>query len=244
MTDEPIEPGQYRYTVTHAWNLGAHQRLRRDGTLSDLGLKYLLESVSERWVPAPPGQECTVRQGATGRYRWVVGDDEKAREAGIELPKPDRTELRVPCGSFPDGAWQRPSTEFLAALPRDPGELHARLRRDTAGKGRDPDPQVLVYVADVLRTGLVPAELRAALYRVLVEVPGLEVTERVANLDGREGTAYGISRTGRRHDVIVDPATGHLIGERRIAEEGDRVPAGTVTTYSAVSIPVVVDAIG
>ncbi|MCT2587341.1 CU044_5270 family protein [Actinophytocola gossypii] len=241
MTDDY---GQYHYIRTRGWHLSSHQRLSRaDGTLTDMGLTYLQETVVERWVPAPPEQECTQRNHTTGEYQWVVGDDEKAREAGLELPKPDTMELRVPCGDFPDGTWQRPSTGFLAALPRDPGALLDRLRRDTEGKRGDPDLRMLEYVADALQSGLVPAELRTALYRVLAEVPGVEVVERVPNLDGREGTAYGLSRAGRRREVFADPDTGHYLGERHVAEDEAQVPAGTVTSFTAVSLPVVVDSI-
>ena len=243
--DEPLRPGQYRYIVAHSWSLSTSHLVGSGGELSDLGLSYLAEATSELWVPADPAEECTLRRGATGKYRWLVGGDEKAREQGIELPKPDRTESRIPCGDFEGGAWQQPSDQFLASLPRDAGALHDRLRRDTEGRGSDPDLEVLVYVADVLRTGLVPADLRAALYRALAKVPGLEITEQVANLDGREGTAYGISRAGTRHDVIIDPVTGQFIGERQVDEDGRTgVPEGTVISSSSVSDPVVVDRIG
>jgi len=39
------------------------------------------------------------------------------------------------------------------------------------------DGEVIVYVADVLRSGLVPADLRAALFQVLKAVPGVDVSE-------------------------------------------------------------------
>ena len=186
-----------------------------------------------------------MHQGATGNYKWVVGNDEKAKEQGIELPKPDSSEMRIPCGDFEGGDWPQPSTGFLASLPRDAGQLYDRLRQDTAGRGQDPELEMLGYVADVLRDGLVPADLRAALYRALAKVPGLEITEQVANLDGHKGTAYGISGAGTRHDVIVDPATGQFIGERQIDEKGaSGVPAGTVIDYTSVSNPTVVDKIG
>ena len=43
--------------------------------------------------------------------------------------------------------------------------------------GSSVDGEVIVYVADVLRSGLVPADLRAALFQVLKAVPGADVTE-------------------------------------------------------------------
>jgi hypothetical protein len=244
-TDVPLGPGQYRYLATHTWGLSTSQLADADGNLSDMGLSYLSEVVSELWVPADPTQECLQRQGQTGKYKWVVGDDEKARAAGVELPKPESSDLRIPCGDFPDGWWQRPSTEFVASLPRDPGQLYDRLRRDTEGHGMDPDLEMLVYATDALSTGQIPADLRAALYRVLARVPGMTITEQVANLDGHKGTAFGISRAGMRQDVIIDPVTGDFIGGRLIDLDGvSGAPAGSVTSYSSVSAPVVVDQIG
>jgi hypothetical protein len=103
---------------------------------------------------------------------------------------------------------------------------------------------VVVTVADLLRSGLVPADLRAALYRALALLPGLEITEDVANLAGKHGTAFGIDGDIERQDLIIDPATGEFIGERTVALAGGPLyPAGTVTNFSSVSTTVV-DAIG
>jgi hypothetical protein len=244
-TDEPLGPGQYRYIVARSWNMSSSSMVGAGGDTTDMGFTYLVEGLRELWVPADPAAECTLRSTTGENYKWLVGSAEKAHEMGIELLKPERMEMRIPCGDFEDGAWQQPSIDFLASLPRDPDALYERLRRDTEGRGSDPDLEVLVYVADVLRTGQVPADLRAALYRTLAKVPGLEITERLANLDGHTGTAYGITRSGERNDVIVDPATGQFIGERRIDLEGrDGVPPGTVVGYSSVTTPVIVDKLG
>jgi hypothetical protein len=243
--DQPLRPGQYRYLTSRTWGLSTSHLVGDDGTLTDMGLSYLREDVRELWVPADPKEECLLRQGPTGKYKWVVGDDEKARESGVDLPRPETSDLRVPCGDFDGGGWQQPSTEFLASLPRDPGQLYDRLRRDSTGHGGNLNQEMLTYATDALSTGLVPADLRAALYRALAKVPGLEITEKVANLDGRTGTAYGISADGVRRDVIIDPATGDFIGGREIDQDGvSGAPAGTVTSYSSVSNPVIVDKLG
>lgn len=240
--DAPVAPGQYRYIAARSWAMASNHIVGRNGDTADLGLTYLSEQVRDLWVPADPQEQCLLRQGSTGRYTWVVGDDQKAGELGVELPKAETSDMRIPCGDFTGGAWQRPSTEFLASLPRDPGRLYDRLRRDTRGHGSDPDLEMLVYATDALSTGLVPADLRAALYRALAKVPGLEITEQVANLDGKKGTSYGISRAGERHDVIIDPATGDFIGARQVDLTGvSGAPAGTVISYSSVSNPVIVD---
>jgi hypothetical protein len=234
-TDEPLGPGQYRYIATHAWWMA-----------SGGDFAYLAENLLETWVPADQEQDWLWRRDVTGATKRLSGQAVRVHETAWP-----EGEWRAPCGDWfavsegrtpcsQEGSWQVPTAEFLAALPRNPDRLYERLRGDTEGKGSDADLEVVVYVADVLRTGLVPADLRAALYRALAKVDGLQITERVANVDGRRGTAYGISAAGRRHDVIVDPATGQFIGERQLTEDGyDDIPAGTVTEYTSVTTTVV-----
>ncbi len=239
--DEPLGPGEYRYIATHAWWMSMNDRY-----------SYLAENLLETWVPADEKQEWLWRRDVTGARKWVVGTEAQARKDGFPFEGGwPEGEWRAPCGDWfaadegrapctTPGSWQDPDAAFLASLPRDPGALYDRLRADTEGRGKDPDLEMVVYVADVLRTGLVPADLRAALYRALAKVPDLEITEKVANLDGVKGTAYGISAEGERHDIIVDPATGQFIGERQVAEDGfGDIPAGTVMEYTSVTTAVV-----
>jgi len=240
--DEPLGPGEYRYIATHAWWMASRNEYA-----------YLAENLLETWVPADEKQDWLWRRDVTGARKWISGTEAEAKEAGWPVDEPGwpEGEWQAPCGDWfaveegrepceMAGSWQVPNDEFLASLPRDTDELYDRLRDDTEGRGQDPDLEMVVYVADVLRTGLVPADLRAALYRALAKVPTLEITEKVANLDGVEGTAYGISAQGARHDVIVDPRTGQFIGERQVSEEAhDNIPAGTVMQYTSVTTAVV-----
>lgn len=239
--DEPLAPGQYRYIATHAWWM----------TMSDK-YSYLSENLLETWAPADEKQDWLLRRKTTGARKWVVGTEEQAKADGFPLDDMgENGEYRAPCGDFyadgenrkpctTEGGWQQPNTKFMAALPRDPNQLYDRLQKDTAGHGSDENMEMLVYVADMLRSGLVPADLRAALYRTLAMVPGLEITEQVANLDGHKGTSYGITANGERHDIIIDPTTGQFIGERQIAVDGyEKIPAGTVMEYTSVTTAVV-----
>jgi hypothetical protein len=240
--DAPLGPGEYRYIATHAWWMATMDKY-----------SYLAENVLETWVPADQTQEWMWRRDVTGARQWVAGTEAQAKADGYDIDAPGwpEGEWKAPCGDWfateegrepcsQPASWGIPSAEFLAKLPRDPDELYDRMREDTRGQGPDADLEMVVTAADVLRSGLVPADLRAALYRALAKVPGLQITEEVANLDGRKGTAYGISAKGQRHDVIVDPDTGQFIGEREITEDGfGDVPAGTVMSYTSVSTAVV-----
>jgi hypothetical protein len=248
--DEPLRPGQYRYIATHAWWM----------SYADTGGKpfaYLAENLLETWVPANEKDDWLWRRDVTGARKWVVGNDADARAAGLDVDMPawPEGEWRAPCGDWfakeegrepcrDEGSWQTPNEAFMASLPRDPEALYQRLRADTEGRGKNPDLEMLVYTADLLRSGLVPADLRAALYRALAKVPGVVITEGVANLDGRKGTAFGVSGGGQRDEVIIDRATGLFIGERKVSEvAGGGLPAGTVSEYTAVETAVV-DAMG
>jgi RNA polymerase sigma-70 factor (ECF subfamily) len=130
------------------------------------------------------------------------------------------------------GSWQQPSPAWLASLPLDPAALRDRLYADTAGHGRSVDGEAFVYVADLLRSGVVPADLRAALYRVLATVPGVEITSSHATIGGASGVGLGYyeAANGMRQEIVVNPADGELVGERYVAVEAiDGIPGGTVT---------------
>lgn len=112
--------------------------------------------------------------------------------------------------------WGEPSPSWFASLPRDTSKLRARLYADTEGHGSNHDDEAFVYIADVLRSGVVPADLRAALYNVLKTIPGTTVTDRQLKLeDGRSGVAIGRNDIfGSHNELVIDPQTGEAIGER------------------------------
>jgi hypothetical protein len=245
-SDEPVGPGQYRYVATHAWYL------QTDAVSEDKQFSYFEEHLVETWVPADWRQEWLRRESLTGKRQWVEGTEEEARQAGMRPPPRRTTEDGAPCGGFSaalegidpcaPGNWEQVTVGFMESLPRDPKQLYDQLReveeRDHGGS--DVSYRMLSHAAEMLHTGLAPADLRAALYRMLGMVPGLRITEKVANLDGREGIAFGVARGDQRLDVIIDPATGQYIGEREVTLKGfGGVPAGTVLEYTSVEVAVV-----
>jgi hypothetical protein len=235
--DEPVPAGSYRYIATHSI-----------ATSYGPGMAVLFGSRDERWVPADPAGEWFMLRTDTGERTRLLGTEEQVKDAGLDIrSNPERLSGR--CGAFyPDsgdlcaaaGNWQGPTAAFIAELPRDPRRLYDRLRADTKGHGQDPDQEVLVYVADALRSGLLPADLRAALYRALTYLPTLEITERTMTLDGHTGTALGITAAAEQQEIVIDPATGAFIGERqRLAKDQDGIPAGTIIGSSTVRYDIV-----
>jgi hypothetical protein len=176
----------------------------------------------------------------------------------IEQSGPPDGEIRAACGNFiAVELGEQPSCEgleplkettsaYLATLPRDPQRLLAEL--DDAGPTDDPAHRALFTIQHtvmLLRSGLVPGDLRAAMYGALALLPELRVTEQVANLDGRQGTALGVAVLDIRWDIIIDPATGAFIGERQVQVRArpDGAPAGTLLNSTSVTTGVV-DAVG
>lgn len=137
------------------------------------------------------------------------------------------------------GGWQTPNQAFFDTLPTDLRSLRDRLYSDAEGHGKSTDGEVFVNVADALRSGLVPAPLRSTLFQVLKTVPGVDVTARAVTIAGRTGVAIARTETeegGSRQEIIIDPDSGVLIGERRVAvDDSYGVPVGTVINETSVT---------
>ncbi|CCH35344.1 CU044_5270 family protein [Actinosynnema sp. NPDC047251] len=246
VVDQPVGPGQYRYVRSRY--VGVTVALG-DDTATTAGL------VNELWIPSDPKQEWLERQADDGPATWFPGKEGQGTPPGN--PASRNGEFRAPCGDFsymaegtPDRCtridWSNPSPEFLAGLPTDPKALHERLVRD----GRDfvpaewgTDAGVLRAVQAALASGRVPAAVRAQLYRALAHVPGLQVTDDRANLDGKVGTALGVRVGDEFVEVVIDPANGEFIGRRDVTAVDAELPEGTVRQSSSTTIGVA-DALG
>ncbi|XKH55135.1 CU044_5270 family protein (plasmid) [Citricoccus nitrophenolicus] len=201
-------------------------------------------SSSTTYVPGDESQEWVLEDGEpsfVNAYGLSTAQFEAATDGDFEEPEIRRAvngEFYGPDQAGPDAV---PTDDYLASLPRDPRQLLEVIRDHTRGQGTSPDGQVLVYVADLMRTHRVPADLRAALYRAVALVPGVDVAAAEASINGRQGVAIGHEETnGVRTDLIVDPDTGLLIGERSVATDGNAdFPAGTILKEEATTATVV-----
>lgn len=140
------------------------------------------------------------------------------------------------------GTWQAPNAAFLASLPRDVPSLTERLRTDTAGHGQSPDGEVVVYITDVLRSGLVPADLRAALYAVLQTVPGIDIGRPQAVAGRRTGVVVAYHETlgamaPFTQELLIDPTTGELLASREVPRDGQAPWGGLMERAVVDEIP-------
>ncbi|MFC5291063.1 CU044_5270 family protein [Actinokineospora guangxiensis] len=257
--DAPLAEGQYRYLARQAWDMSFAT------TATDKPLAVLIHSARETWVPADRAEEW-LRRDTTHGWTWMVGDEALARAEGDNglLGSLRRTsaDQRGACGDFPDdngelggtpddgkpcaerrGSWDSPAPAFLDALPRDPAALYSDLIAEADGV-----PATALYLATgVLASPDATPPLRAAVYEALTRLPGLETTDNAANLDGRVGTALGVAHSALRYEIIIDPGTGLLIGDRTVLLDPDADPyyaglaEGTPIGFSSVTIAVAPD---
>ncbi len=102
----------------------------------------------------------------------------------------------------------------------------------------------------MLRETYLPSDVRAAIYRLTAELPGVELLGEVHDPVGRLGTgiAFTDRELGTRHELIFDPATSALLGERESivgsAPHGFKAPPGTPIGYAAYLESKVVDSVG
>lgn len=234
-TDPVLAPGQFLEVRTRAENI-AHVDLGEGTTpfaISTDDTLYRPADPADDWVwvrgPQTVAQTFGAASAATAAEWTQMMTEENSFETG-DL-------LRAPAGTFYGGA-AGAGYDDLTALPRDPYRLLNYIYRATLGAGPSPDTEALVFIADRLRIGNVPADLRAAMYQAAAMIPGVEFLDDQVTLDGRTGVAIGREEQawGSRVEIIVDPKTGTFIGEREIlVKDQDGLPAGTVTRWSAVT---------
>ncbi|MFJ5697261.1 hypothetical protein [Arthrobacter sp. NPDC093139] len=194
---DPVpKPGEYLLVHTHA-NWGA-SGMDQSGNMTH---RMNVQTI-DVFVPGTPGED------------WVL-----RRDWGDAAPVPMGIEvIRAKNGYFYGGPWTLMTEHELDALPRDGQALYNHFNSQYQGGSASRDENNFVRITDILRMGLIPADLRAGLYKALAMIPGVTASEQ-ANFDGKVGTAIGRTeplRAGQRAEMIIDPDTGLVIGERTI----------------------------
>ena len=134
------------------------------------------------------------------------------------------------------------SPDSLQSYSRDPKVLLQQLG------GTAKDPQVVGdsawgKITDLLETGVVPGDLRAALYKAATLIPGVALLGTDQTLNGRSGDAIGLvitsPKTGgkevsHRQDIIIDQSSGLMIGRRTVTLNPSGKPVGTSGEWTSV----------
>ncbi|ALE04770.1 hypothetical protein AL755_03525 (plasmid) [Arthrobacter sp. ERGS1:01] len=233
-SDPALLPGQYlKIESTNLWLTQTAQAVAAgDKDVSGEPLSWLDTEKMSMYVPANRDHEWIWDR--SGRIPTTFFS-EQAKEFALQQAKSmgDTSEhLKAANGAFYGSPSSFPSEKELAGYSRNPWMLLNGIYLKTLGAGQSIDGEALVWIADLLCTGLVPADLRAALYKAAAMIPGVTVTQDQATLDGQRGVSIGRAEKASniRQDIIIDPATGQLIGERQIT----LVPLGTIPAGATI----------
>ncbi|MBC7761199.1 MAG: CU044_5270 family protein [Candidatus Saccharibacteria bacterium] len=232
-TSDPIVgPGQYLRIATNSAYMSQIFHPTGPDTY------YLYPTTGTLYIPADRSQQW-VWERHNLPITTVFGTPAQKAEVklGPQPPDPNTDGIfRANAGAFYGTPAQ---DDHLAAQPRDAQALLAYFQQKATGKGPSENSEIWTLITDELRTGVVPADLRAALYKTAALIPGIAVIGTDVTLDGKTGEAIGLMNGNVRDDIIIDPTTGMMIGERTVAlKAGFGIPAGTSVAWTSISTTV------
>jgi hypothetical protein len=116
---------------------------------------------------------------------------------------------------------------ILATLPTDPVELASALAaRRKLNVHR---------IGELMGEALVAFELRQALYQVVAEVPGADALTSARDELGRSGPGIARVERGIREELIFDPNSHELLGQRQVLVDpaAGYAPPGAVVGWTS-----------
>jgi hypothetical protein len=192
--------------------------------------------VRQIWIPHDVEKDWIVRDGTRTVIRTSV-------DSLGSLDEPQTT-TRTPSWAVRGKGHSYLQTydpTWYASLPRDPDRLTAAIAHAIgAGDGTSTAHLFEEVYAEVLRNGLTPPDIRAALFTAMAHQPGMRVVDRATTLDGRQGVA--LQAKGSHWQMVFDRRTGAYLGERATDPDFPDVPgldAAKTTWLSSTRVAVV-----
>jgi hypothetical protein len=178
----------------------------------------------------PHGTGC-VAYGVNHRQIWIAADGSgllrqtsgpatftSAHDRALCLRAESKSDLSAGASNmwFADQCFQLGPTNDMQSLSTNPRTLLRQMRKIDGGP-RDPGED-FKRVGDFLRETDAPPALRAALYRVAALIPGVQLLGIVRDHSGRRGLGVAFTTHGFRNELIFNPRTAALLGERGIGK--------------------------
>jgi hypothetical protein len=205
-------------------------------TNTDVPYTFLIRRTRESWLSAD----------GSGRIRSGAGEPIFFSERDRRLFQSDHRGLK----EFPvsdERFGPRAHFAFDADLPTDPDELEAALRRNAQIENPPPEDgytlagEMLEKISSLLYLPAASPELRAALYRVMTRIEGVELLGERSDSLGRRGIAFaragGYGKdTTTRVLLIVDPQTSQVLAqETELVRRVDWVDADPPVVLSSIT---------
>jgi hypothetical protein len=246
----PLRPGPHQYLYTRS--KGAY--LLTSGPISGCEGKacggeagglwsVLVPSVHESWLSLDGSRKGRVRT-VTGRPRFVSASQ---RAGWVAAGSPPLPRHQVEDTTASGGSVLDPE-----GLPTDPPALRRAIeaRKVPGVDGPPGEAGTFAAIGELLRDDYLPAAVRSALYLAASELPGVEALGEVRDPIGRAGTGVAFTDRSRgvRDELILDPDTSALLGERETTTsgrlEGFSAPVGTTIGWAAYLKSRITDTVG
>ncbi|MDI5979935.1 CU044_5270 family protein [Amycolatopsis magusensis] len=218
--EPPLAPGNFEYVRTTT---------TRDASLSpapDSGLKpcdYDEITVEEIWRPGDPASTWLRKRNVLPR-KWTGCTEAEGRAVEASLPPEasvfPEVEQRATWGRFPP----RPDDQNTDEMTRSktlaqlwvykPDELLTEIHRTLQSVHGTDTKRAFDIAVTLTRLAQTPPKERAAAFRVITMLPGVDFTEGVANSEGRPGTAVSVTGDSSRQELLIDPESGEVLGYR------------------------------
>jgi len=206
-------------------------------------------TTTEEWsVSVPRIRQTWIASNGSGRARVVYAKPEFLTPVGRSAWKAAGSPS-LGSGLVEDVALTGQPFLDTSNLPAEPRALRKLIeaREVPLVDGPPGEAETFTLIGDMLRSTYLPPSFRAALYRVVAELPGVELLGREKDSVGRTGIGVAFTKGSITHQLIFDPATSALLGEREVAARRVpelHVPAGTETGSTAYLESKVVDSLG
>jgi hypothetical protein len=229
--EPPPGPGQYFYTRSREAYLTTSVEATRAWSV-------LVPRIRQTWIAA----------NGAGRARAVAAKPEFLT-AGQRRAWKAAGSPHLGSGGVEDFALSGQPFLDTSNLPTEPKALRRLIeaRKIPRVDGPPGEAETFTLVGDMLRNTYLPSAFRAALYRVVAELPKVELRGEVKDPVGRPGIGVAYTKGSTTHELIFDPKTSALLGEREVAARRIpdlQVPAGTETGSVTYLESKVVDSLG
>jgi hypothetical protein len=191
---------------------------------------YFTKSMRETWVAADGSGR--VRELPSAPIFLGERDRQRFLASGDQLSTPEPTDRRVRAHYQPVSAAilaADPTTldlrrldqlvSAVAQLPTDPNRLEAIIRAYAEKKDPPVESAMFGEISDLLNSPYASTELRAALYRALARVNGVNLAGATHDPAGRTGVALnapvGYSDATRQR-LVIDPQTGRVLAAETV----------------------------
>lgn len=172
----------------------------------------LLSRVVETWI----GADGSGRSRSEFQRAEFPSDEDRA--AWEAAGRPDFSSGQVEEHTYSPGEL---SYESFRDLPTDPDLLFTEIQRRAGTAGPGANPEMFIVIGDLLRATSVPSDLRASLFRAAERIPGVQVSERIIDPEGRPGVGLSLTYNDQNGSLVkvervFDPQTTRLLAEQKL----------------------------